>query len=829
MKDTDEANEMKSHPTEKSDTKPVQSMAETQGIIHDHELNTRDVSAGPDNARDVDGPETLFDYEVEAEAGGEASPETLKVGSQPHNQDRNLAETIGKYRIATELGRGGMGVVYKGWDPIIKRNVAIKVMLVPESEHTDYGSRFLREAEAIGQLNHPAIVTIHDAGFHQQKPYLVMEYLDGKDLSRMRADNELPEIDVLLDICLAISAALHYSHQHGIVHRDIKPANIFVTKDGTAKLMDFGIAKVENSHLTKTGMLVGTLQYMSPEQIDGKNVDSRTDIYSLGVVMYELFSQRLPFSGETLSELIKNTLLSDPLPFEPVIPDLPETLDQVIMKCLCKNREERYASMSLLMHDLSRVRELVKDRQATHQVTRPRSGQSTTGAESVTGQKRPGSWRLKCVLGIIVALAISGSLYWYTGHGSREREARPMVTGMVEETDVAVSLPGTLSAGAASSEISDKWQLTLQHDTIEEYNRFIASYADNEAAASFVATARERLKEKQQLNTARDEDVAEKTRIERQWLGASTRNTVPAYAEFIREFSDNHRAHKELELAREAISSLQATRLNVIKEAITSRKHMVFIKGRSFQMGDLFHTGDADETVHQVSLGNFEMAQFEVTRLEYEAFCRATSRAFPADDGFTGELKPVINVSWSDSLQFCNWLSRESGLTPCYRFDSEQNMAGDISGAMVRCDFTANGYRLPTEAEWEFAARQGGAQVQFGTGLDKADRMTVNYNNRKSTPGNQPGPSPVGQLPANSSGLFDVSGNVWEWCWDWYGPYPATPVDNPHGPDSGDKKVIRGGSWFNTDTSFIRASNRSAVVPETLGHDIGFRIVRTVP
>lgn len=295
----------------------------------------------------------------------------------------NKFPEITKYKIIEVIGEGGMGLVYRAVDTVIKRNVAIKMMTESQFDKENARERFFREARAIGQLQHPNIITLYDAGVHEEKPYLVVEYLDGIDFRTMIKMEQLPPVKQILTIFIDICEALEYSHKMGIIHRDIKPANIFVLKSGTAKLMDFGIAKMDDSALTQTGTLLGTVHYMSPEQIQGKDIDYRTDIFALGVVMFEVFCRTRPFSGDSFTEILTKILFQEPKPFEPTDKSLPPVLSQIIGKCMEKDKEKRYQAASALSLDLVKIRTLFGHETAT----KKRAPAETTGLIERPGQK----------------------------------------------------------------------------------------------------------------------------------------------------------------------------------------------------------------------------------------------------------------------------------------------------------------------------------------------------------------------------------------------------------------------------------------------------------
>ena len=274
--------------------------------------------------------------------GGRANPAGTLVLDQTDQKP-----TLGRYQIDKELGKGAMGVVYYGRDPKINRVVAIKTLaLASEFEGTDLAQvkeRFFREAETAGRLNHPNIVTIYDAGEDQDLAYIAMEYLEGKDLTAFaRPEQRLPAA-AAADIVCQIAEALSYAHTQGVVHRDIKPANImYDPRTGNIKVMDFGIARITASSRTRTGVILGTPSYMSPEQLSGKHVDGRSDLFALGVLAFELFTGELPFQGDSMATLMYQIANESHPDIRALQPELPACLRTVIDRALAKNPDRRY-------------------------------------------------------------------------------------------------------------------------------------------------------------------------------------------------------------------------------------------------------------------------------------------------------------------------------------------------------------------------------------------------------------------------------------------------------------------------------------------------------
>jgi predicted Ser/Thr protein kinase len=264
--------------------------------------------------------------------------------------------TLGRYRILKELGRGAMGLVYLGKDPTIQRFVAIKTMRLNDRDEPDriqdIKARFFREAESGGRLSHPNIVTIYDAGEQDELGYIAMELVEGQSLKEWSRKPNLMSLPDVVQTLATVADALDYAHQQGVVHRDIKPANIMITKDQVVKVMDFGIAKMASSSKTQTDVVLGTPTYMSPEQIAGKKVDGRSDVFSLGVVLFELLTGQPPFTADNLSALLF-AIAQHPHPeVHSLRPDLPPMFQEVINRALQKELPQRYRRAGELAHDL---------------------------------------------------------------------------------------------------------------------------------------------------------------------------------------------------------------------------------------------------------------------------------------------------------------------------------------------------------------------------------------------------------------------------------------------------------------------------------------------
>ena len=287
------------------------------------------------------------------------------------NQDGKLmiGKTIGHYRIVAEIGRGGMGVVYEAEDTKLRRTVALKFLSAHLLADPQQKARFIHEAQAAAVLDHPNISTIHEVHEADGQTFIVMAFIEGEDV-RTKIGSGLMSLDEALDIAVQVAKGLTKAHSEGIVHRDIKPGNVIITREGQAKVVDFGLAKLATqTQLTQSGMMVGTVRYMSPEQATGKMVDHRADIWSLGVMLYEMLSGNLPFRGEVDQAIMYSVLNEDPRPVTELRPEVPAALEDMVEKALAKDPQKRYATMEEFLVDLETQHDKIvlgiKERQFT--------------------------------------------------------------------------------------------------------------------------------------------------------------------------------------------------------------------------------------------------------------------------------------------------------------------------------------------------------------------------------------------------------------------------------------------------------------------------------
>jgi serine/threonine-protein kinase len=381
-------------------------------------------------------------------------------------------EKIGRYTILGRVGRGGMGVLYRAHDPSLDREVALKMMHVDFNVDASARERFQREARAVARLQHPNIVTIHELGEFDGAPFIVMELLGGRDLDQVLRSGTQWTLGQKLDVVAQLCDGLAYAHDQGIVHRDVKPGNIRILDDGKIKILDFGIARFASSSLTQSGTVMGTPSYMAPEQIMGQPVDGRADIFSAGVLLYELLSGQKPFAGDSPTAVAYCIMNSEAPPLRSSIPDLPDAVNEIVSRALRKNPEDRYPQARQMASDLQTVRVMLdlpmtaagissssaattmmstSDLYATTHVAVPKTQPPSLDnaamrpdtAPPTTPPQRPAMNPMFAVAGVGIVVAAIGAFYMLT------RGASPAEGSAVTTTAATAPAPNGAGTGVA--------------------------------------------------------------------------------------------------------------------------------------------------------------------------------------------------------------------------------------------------------------------------------------------------------------------------------------------------------------------------------------------
>ncbi len=697
-----------------------------------------------------------------------------------------IGRTLGQYRIIEQIGQGGMATVYKAYQPGLDREVALKILPPFHAKQPGFSERFQREARAIAHLHHPNILPVHDSGQDGEYSYLVMRYIDGaRTLADvMRGQLTLAQVSNLIG---QIASALSYAHQQGVIHRDVKPGNVLMDGDWVL-LTDFGLAKMTEAsvNLTGTGVGIGTPSYMSPEQGQGKAVDHRTDIYALGVILYEMLTGQIPHKADTPFGIIVKRM-SEPLPLPSALnPAINKPVERVILKALATDPADRFDDAEAMAAALQTAIAGSRPGDEVRTEISPRRGLSgippaVTLADDGLVPPDPApsiphrQWLI--VGGIIAAVIVAAGTF---------------VAAMWLFSTVTPATPTAVVSGAGLTATpvptaTDRSSPTETPNTDATVAAAVAATRTAEptdtppptATASLTATP-----SPTSTPTARPPGSTSTP----QDTATPTATITPETTKPLGESTTGAPM-----VSVPAGGFLQGSSIQQIEE--------VYELCQQADQPDLcWRSAFEDESPQkEVYLDEFLIDKYEVTNRQYADCVNAGACNPPSvlssnkHSDYYGNTRyanyPVIYVTWRNADQYCRWA----------------------------------GKRLPTEAEWEKAARgRDGLLWPWGNSFDS---QNSNYR-----PGNvAPDTSDTVEVMSYSGGgspydAYDMVGNVWEWVADWYeaGYYAKSSGQNPEGPASGDKKVIRGGSW-NSNLGSARSASRAPASPDEGYFDVGFR------
>jgi formylglycine-generating enzyme required for sulfatase activity/serine/threonine protein kinase len=833
-----------------------------------------------------------------------------------------VLEKIGKYEIRLEIGRGAMGVVYEGFDPVIRRRVAIKILrteMFEPGQLPDLLARFKREAQSAGRLSHPHIVTIHDYGEEQGTPYIVMEYMSGQELARQLQGGSRFVLDDVVRIMTALLGALAHAHEHGVVHRDLKPSNIFVLGDGSLKVVDFGIARVEASELTDTGTMLGTPAYMSPEQFLTLPVDARSDLYSAGVILYQLLTGDKPFTG-SVTAIMQKVLHQEPIEPSMLNPTLSKHWDAVVSRAMAKKPEARYQTAPQFLEAVKAAHAAERGEQgaspgnavaprermpgeahssektprrgepAGHEAERtlpvrrgpdpdatvPSPPKAESGRSPDAGEAPRSRKGLAIAAGLLAVLGLgAGFVYLHNDSSERasierarqeaERRAADAEERARKETERAnqeaqartkteAARTEDLRRGAEADKARALKEAGRAKQEAEAARREEALRRETDAARAAAEVARKEAENKTRLAALRAEEAT------RQAALAKKQTEDKARAEAAKKD-----AARKAEEARKAEKARAEQALRERYKAGTTFgdcpdcPQMVVIPAGEFTMGSpQAEAGRSNDEGPQRAVRiarPFALGRNEVTFGQFQRFAQEAGYATDAerDAGSKGcfgfnysdrtatksdwrpgrtwrnpgfeqntDRDPVVCVSWNDAKAYIRWLSGKTG----------------------------KAYRLPTEAEWEYAARAGTTTSHHwgedpGQACLHANVADQSIYRTAAPPGTKTWSwptarrhecddgryltAPAGSYRPNGFGLYDMLGNAWEWNEDcWTATYAGAPADGSAWL-SGDctRRVVRGGSW-NTEPHSVRSAKRARDPSDHRSTILGFRLARTL-
>ncbi len=787
-------------------------------------------------------------------------------------------QTLGQYELRDRLGVGGMGAVYRAYQPTLKRYVAVKVLTAHVLTHPDSLERFTREIETSGALEHPHIVHIYDSGVQDGISYLVMQQLTGGSLAarlvqRNTDQRPLPSLGEAATLLKQVSSALDYAHSRNVLHRDIKPSNVMFDTHGNAILVDFGIAKLmqdTRTGLTASGLVVGTWGFMAPEQWRGETLVPATDQYALGVMAYQLVTAQLPFDSPTPAGFMHKHLYEAPPPLHNYRSDVPEAVSHVIERALAKVAADRFHSCTALAQAFERAIQghvgagtafftVPIDRKPpprTAMLSDPAGSMPAASASVVptlrTMTRSPLLWLVATVVVILIGLLLLSTL---NGGDESDPASGDAVqqAGLATDTLTPPPSPAHLAMFTPTPSPTVNVTATATATDAASPTFTLTPTATSSATATYTPTITLTATPTVDIEYVVQQTIqALDTLTATQWTLTPTPNieaTVAAELTEIFVVGQTATAAVWTNTPTPSDTPLPTATPTITpmpSHTMMPSPTMTFVPSPTFTATPDLTSGEVDYTrvffpagannadwipvshtfdgieMMLVPAGCFQMGTTEPEIDALLAECHTNydncERSWYEDEG------PAHEVCFTAPF----WISRTEVTNAQYgssgAFSNADNPRENVTWYQARDFCESRGEHLLTEAQWEYAAR-GPSRWRYPWGNTFVAQYAVWEGNTSST-------APVGRYPDGASwvGALDMSGNVWEWMADWYGGeyYARLPagVDNPQGPDSGIWRVLRGGGWRNP-ADFLYTGERDRSLPDNTMSHLGFRCARS--
>lgn len=736
--------------------------------------------------------------------GESLSVETTSTVSTPLSDVK--AALSSKYEIVENLGKGEVCTVYRAIDRRSNIEIALEILPPNLAQNEEYANRFHREAGIASRLNNRNISKVYEEGVHNGVHFVTVEYLDGLDLHTMIMWKGRLDVKESVKIIVPTVEALAYAHEKGLIHRDIRSSNIIITDVGRPVLTDFWV-----DHSFRGAKLSGAMEYMSPEQAEGKELTRSSNIYCFGIILYEALTGKVPFSGSNPFEIVGKIISSPPVFPRKIASTIPEWMEEIVLRCLEKNPRNRFSSAAELAASLLRSKS-----SAPVIVSQPVSQKSVVShPSSKTKTKQPKAKkktppiaprkpsissklfredkkkiRVKAEKVEILSppeKKIEKPVEEVKKEPSKPVQIKPLVRIAIPLVIIAAVLVVLISSPSILRRGGQDQNQTVNDETKSE-NTIINPTQQTEKTGS------------KDLKVATNEPVngtpASKVEPIPVVVKSEARQNTPTAPEASSPKTSTEGTEKvAVTLPSKTVSPVikLVPPEKVVPKIPVINIQWVNVDSGSFQMGS--NSYPSTKPVHSVKVSRFYMSATEITFEQYDKFCELTNSKKPDDNGWGRGKMPVINISWNDAVAFCRWVS----------------------------DQTGKAVRLPTEAEFEFAARGGNRSGSYAySGNNDANLVAWYADNSGGKP------HVVGTKLPNELGLYDLSGNVWEWCEDWYHQsYDGAPPDgkmwnvqdrfNPY-------RVLRGGS-ANGANYCSQVSFRFWLAPFYRDKAIGFRVV----